>query len=234
MPAEREETSREETDRDTAGHRRPCWSHSQDWPESRSPDPDGDESDHTDRSLELREALTFGGIKDHLERFQAFADISDGNRASGFPGFDLSADYVARKLDNYNWRVRRQPFDFDVFIQDLVPSVFEQTAPDPATYVENELSNEGFSTMEYSGSGDVTAELVAVDLTLPPDPEPSSDSGCEAEDFTGLAGNDGADAARHLRLRRQGAERHRGGSRRGGDLQRGPAGAHGRDLRHPR
>ena len=140
-----------------------------------------DETDHTDRSLELREALTFGGIKEHLERLQAFADISDGNRASGFDGFDLSADYVARKLERYGWRVRRQPFAFDVFIQ-RAPSVFEQTAPEAATYVENEE----YSTMEYSGSGEVTAELVAVDLKLPPTPEPSSTSGCEPSDFTGL------------------------------------------------
>ena len=40
--------------------------------------------------------------------------------------------------------------------------------------------------MEYSGSGDVTAEVVAVDLTLPPTPEPSSTSGCEASDFDGV------------------------------------------------
>ena len=40
--------------------------------------------------------------------------------------------------------------------------------------------------MDYSGSGDVTANLQAVDLTLPPTPEPSSTSGCEASDFAGF------------------------------------------------
>ena len=40
--------------------------------------------------------------------------------------------------------------------------------------------------MQYSGSGDVTARIQAVDLTLPPTPEPSSTSGCEASDFAGF------------------------------------------------
>ena len=38
--------------------------------------------------------------------------------------------------------------------------------------------------MEFSGSGDVTAELDAIDLVIPPGAEAStSNSGCEAEDF---------------------------------------------------
>ena len=42
--------------------------------------------------------------------------------------------------------------------------------------------------MDYSGSAPegVTGTLVAVDLVLPPDPEPSSTSGCEASDFDGF------------------------------------------------
>ena len=41
--------------------------------------------------------------------------------------------------------------------------------------------------MEYSGSGDVTAAVTAVDVMLPPGSEPSSSSsGCEPEDFAGF------------------------------------------------
>ena len=41
--------------------------------------------------------------------------------------------------------------------------------------------------MEYSGSGDVTAAVTAVDVMLPPGSEPSSsNSGCEAADFAGF------------------------------------------------
>jgi Zn-dependent M28 family amino/carboxypeptidase len=40
--------------------------------------------------------------------------------------------------------------------------------------------------MSYSGSGDVTAELTAVDLILPPPGPGATTSGCEASDFTGF------------------------------------------------
>lgn len=132
-------------------------------------------------SKQLRKALTVDGISTHLKKFERFADANGGNRASGFPGFEASARYVERKLDKAGWDVDTQKFEFDVFFQDA-PSIFEQTAPTPTTYVEDT----DFATMAFSGSGEVTAELVAVDLTLPPSAEPSSTSGCEATDFTGL------------------------------------------------
>ncbi len=134
-----------------------------------------------DGSSKLRRALTVDGITARLERLQQIADENDGTRAAGFPGFDASADYVAATMDRAGWRVSRQPFDFDVFFQDA-PSVFEQVSPDAETYVEDT----DYSTMEFSGSGEVNAELVAVDLTLPPSAEPSSNSGCEPEDFNGV------------------------------------------------
>ena len=40
--------------------------------------------------------------------------------------------------------------------------------------------------MQYSGSGDVTAETQGVDLVLPPGAENTSTSGCEAADFAGF------------------------------------------------
>ncbi len=132
-------------------------------------------------SEELRKALTVDRIGKHLERFQAIADANGGNRAAGFSGFDASADYVAKTLDRADWRVSRQAFDFDVFFQDE-PTVFEQVSPTAETYVEDT----DYATTEFSGSGEVTAELVAVELTLPPTEEPSSSSGCEPADFNGL------------------------------------------------
>ena len=86
---------------------------------------------------------------------------------------------MADELEELRLGRRAQKFDFDAFFEDA-PTVFEQTAPTPTTYVEDT----DYSTMEFSGSGDVTAELVAVDLTLPPPAEPSSTSGCEAPTST--------------------------------------------------
>ena len=54
-----------------------------------------------------------------------------------------------------------QAFDFPFFEQ-LEDSVFEQTAPTPTTYVEDT----DYGLMTYSGSGDVTAPVEAVDLDL--------------------------------------------------------------------
>ncbi len=134
-----------------------------------------------DGSAKLRKALTLDGITDRLDDLQAIADANGGNRAAGFPGFDASADYVADTLDDAGWEVTRQPFDFFVFFVDE-PSEFDQVSPDPTTYTEPEE----FITMDFSGSGETTANLVAVDLTMPPTPAPSSTSGCEDADFTGF------------------------------------------------
>ncbi len=60
----------------------------------------------------------------------------------------------------------------------------QQTSPTPTTYV----FGTDFFTMVLSGSGDVTAHLTPVDVTIPP--PGGSTSGCEAADFAGFpAGN---------------------------------------------
>ena len=61
--------------------------------------------------------------------------------------------------------------------------VLEETSPTPTvfTYLTDYLQMTG------TNFGDVTAQLFAVDLVLPPGPVPSSDtSGCEAADFAGF------------------------------------------------
>ncbi len=134
----------------------------------------------------LRKAVTVEGVRAHQQVLQTIADAaaSGGNRASGTPGYDKSAAYVARRAAAAGFDVTIQPFEFP-FFQELAPAVLQQIAP---TFVEYEnLGLNGFATMEYSGSGDVTALTQAVDLVLPPGAEPStSTSGCEAEDFAGF------------------------------------------------
>ncbi|MCB0864752.1 MAG: M20/M25/M40 family metallo-hydrolase [Solirubrobacterales bacterium] len=129
----------------------------------------------------LRGSVKTNGVFQHLKALQEIADENDGTRAAGRHGYKESASYVAKTMKGYGWDVSREKFDFDAFFEDA-PSTFERVSPNPKVYTEDTE----FSTMEFSGSGDVTAELVAVDLTLPPSPEPSSSSGCEASDFTGL------------------------------------------------
>jgi Zn-dependent M28 family amino/carboxypeptidase len=144
--------------------------------------PKADKSDKV--ATKLANAVTVSGIMRHERAFANIAERNGGTRVSGSPGFDRSRDYVVGQLQSAGWTVNVQPFEFPYY-QPLAPSTFERTAPDQHTYAGDE-----FATMDYSGSGDVTANLQAVDLTLPPTPAPSSTSGCEAEDFAGFtAGN---------------------------------------------
>ena len=137
-------------------------------------------------TAELREAVTADAIMDHLAELQEIADANGDTRASGTPGYNLSVDYIEELLLAAGYEVTRQDFFFNSF-RELSEPVFERVSPDPEVYVPGE----DFFTASYSGSGDVTAPLQAVDLVLPPGPTAStSTSGCEPEDFTGfVAGN---------------------------------------------
>lgn len=125
----------------------------------------------------LERAVTVWGIKDHLRAFQSFANASGGTRVDGTPGFEKSVAYVAKKAKKAGLKVSVQPFTFDRFTE-TAPPVFERTAPTTQTYVEGTE----FATMEYSGSGDVTGNLVPTnDILIPA--VGGSTSGCEAADF---------------------------------------------------
>ncbi len=129
----------------------------------------------------LANAVTVQGIMRHERALANIAERNGGTRASGTRGFEKSRDYVAGQLEGAGYDVTVQPFEFP-FFQELAPSMFERTAPTARTYTD-----EDFATMEYSGSGDVTGNVVPVDVVLPPGPEPSSNtSGCEDADFTGF------------------------------------------------
>ncbi|HET9858623.1 MAG TPA: M20/M25/M40 family metallo-hydrolase [Nocardioidaceae bacterium] len=135
----------------------------------------------TDTS-ELREAVSAEGVFEHIQRFQEIADANGGTRASGTPGYDASADYVAGLLEVAGYDVTSQEFEFP-FFQELSTPEFERISPDPRPYVHEEE----FITMDYSGSGDVTALVQAVDLVLPPGAAANtSTSGCEMADFDGF------------------------------------------------
>ena len=123
----------------------------------------------------LTNGVTVNGIMQHERKFQQIANDNDGTRASGTPGFDASADYVARKLRQAGYDVRRQTFTFP-FFRELSPATLTQLTP-----TEQELETAIF---EYSGSGDVAGAVIPTnDLVIPATPEPSSTSGCEASDF---------------------------------------------------
>ncbi|WP_275540804.1 MULTISPECIES: M28 family metallopeptidase [unclassified Micromonospora] len=123
----------------------------------------------------LTKAVTVKGVITHLDRFQAIADANDGTRASGTPGYDASADYVAKLLKKAGYQVTRQQFDF-AFYEEFGSS-FAQVAPNATDYAEGV----DYELMDYSGDGVGQGQVVAVDLSLTP--PRASTSGCEASDF---------------------------------------------------
>ena len=130
----------------------------------------------------LVKKVTGQNAKKHMVALQAIADQNGGNRAAGTKGYDLSAGYVALRLGLAGYKVTLDPINFVESWVENSPPVLNQVSPTAKTYV----SNSEFFTFQPSPAGDVTAQVQAVDLTLPPAPAPSSTSGCETSDFAGF------------------------------------------------
>jgi Zn-dependent M28 family amino/carboxypeptidase len=128
---------------------------------------------------------------EHLEAFQSFADASGGTRASGTPGYDASASYVADTLAAVGFSIERQVFDFSLFTE-LSSSLTVDGADVPT------------QTFEYSGSGTVAdGNVVPVDLDL--GLGNTSTSGCETEDFDDLEAAGAFDGDSDIALLQRGA-----------------------------
>lgn len=139
--------------------------------------------DETGRSEDssVPEAMSTSGTIDHLTALAAIAAEHSGSRHAGSSGYDASAAYVVERLEDAGYEVVRDTFSFERF-EELSPSLLEIV--DGAAY----SVDEDFSTMTYSGAGDVTAPIEAVDVTIPPDAQSNtSTSGCESSDFDSFA-----------------------------------------------
>jgi hypothetical protein len=115
-------------------------------------------------SSALRNAVTLAGIREHLAAFQAVAPANGGDRLAGTAGYDESADHVFDRLVAAGYSPVRQQFDF-AFFQELAPPALERVSPDPAAFTEET----DCLTQQYSGSGNVTADVVPTnDIVIPP------------------------------------------------------------------
>lgn len=122
----------------------------------------------------LTKAVTVNGQLKTLRQLQVIANRNEGTRASGLPGYDQSADYVAKELRRAGYKVKKQTFTF-AFSRDLEPATLAQVTP-----VAKDIETAAF---DYSGSGDVTGPVTAINLTIPPGEAGTAPSGCEAADF---------------------------------------------------
>jgi len=136
-------------------------------------------------STQLRNAVTIAGIKGHLAQFQDFAedsiaDVGHATRVDDTVGFTESVQYVKQQAEAAGYQVTVQNFTFDRF-EETAPPVLERVSPSSHTYTPDT----DFITMEYSGSGNVTAPLAAAGGIVIPSPGGST-SGCAASDFAGF------------------------------------------------
>lgn len=131
----------------------------------------------------LLECVRVEGVRKHQAALQKIADANDGNRFSGFSGYDASVDYVVDTLRAAGYDPVVQNFNYLAF-EVAGPSSLQQTQPNQITYTEGT----DFEPVTQSDPGDVTASVTPVDLQL--GLGNASTSGCEPSDFNGFpAGN---------------------------------------------
>ena len=118
-----------------------------------------------DNFKKLLECVQLEGVREHQAAFQAIADANGGTRAAGTPGYNESVDYVVEQMTAAGYNVTRNSFPF-VF---LPPASLQQLTPVNAMYATGAFTG--------SGSGDVTAAVVPVDINLVP--PRANTSGCD-------------------------------------------------------
>jgi hypothetical protein len=119
----------------------------------------------------LARAVTAAGLRAHLRAFQAIATRNGGTRLAGTRGYDQSVAYVARRLREAGYRPRMRSFSF-LLSRETRPPQLARVAPASTTY----RRGRDFLTLHYSGSGTLTAPVVAADFG-------SEASGCERSSF---------------------------------------------------
>jgi Zn-dependent M28 family amino/carboxypeptidase len=131
----------------------------------------------------LLKCITAEGVLEHQEAFQAIADANEdpyypGTRAAGTDGYANSVEYVAGLVEDAGWEVTLDPVE----ITFTFPAILSQLTPVQADYETG--------TFTGSGDGEVTGNVIPVDLALGTSAWPTapadSTSGCEADDFAGL------------------------------------------------
>lgn len=127
----------------------------------------------------LQDAVTVDGVMGHLEALQDVADENGGNRFSGSPGHEKSADYVGDVLAEAGYEVSYDRFDVTVY-DEASPAVLEQVVPEVTTF---EPSRD-YSAFTFSPSGEVTAAVTSVGAGL------EGTGGCEDVAFDGFPEGD--------------------------------------------
>jgi hypothetical protein len=113
--------------------------------------------------------ITGSELEQHLSALQEIADQHGGIRAAGTPGYDASAEYVAKRLREAHWRVQLQPVRFPYFeLRSASLSVGGRTL----------RRARDFQVLSYSGAGRASGRLRRLL------------GGCASEEYFGLGPRD--------------------------------------------
>ncbi|MDT0141636.1 M28 family peptidase [Microbacterium sp. PRC9] len=121
----------------------------------------------------LLSCVTVDGVLEHEQALQTIASANGGTRAAGTAGYTASVEYVVDTLKAAGWNVELDEFPFTF----VPPPVLEQLTPVAAGY--------GSGTFTGTGYGEVTGNVIPVDIVLTPPRDPVT-SACDASDFVGL------------------------------------------------
>jgi hypothetical protein len=129
----------------------------------------------------LVECINTDDLWQHMQAFEKIAQDNPGpdghpSRNSGEPGYKASADYVANLMKQAGYKVTIQPYTFDYFAYQGVPSMSENS-PIAHDYQLVAEWNPGRS------QGSTTADLKPAGGILIPSPGGST-SGCDPSDFS--------------------------------------------------
>ena len=149
------------------------------------------EHSNNNTSKKLREAVTVPGILEHETAFEGIAALAGGNRLSGAPGYDASAQYVADRAEAAGLEVSRQEFDYELnLLADFTAPVLSIVSGGPThdfvPGIAGALFGGDFGSMYASPSGDLTRPVWAADLDLDPATAATNTSGCQAADYAGM------------------------------------------------
>ncbi len=130
------------------------------------------------QALPVPPYVSEAGLNQHILSLMAIASEHNNNRAIGTSGYEASVTYVANYLEEAGYDVTFQEFPYETY-EFLGDPELEQIDSD--TNLEFETD---FVMLGYSGTGDATGVIQAIDLQIPPSEERNtSTSGCEPEDF---------------------------------------------------
>ncbi|MGD8200051.1 M28 family peptidase [Ornithinimicrobium sp. W1679] len=137
----------------------------------------GENNGNPNTSKKITQAVDVENVWTHLEEFQEIADENGGNRASGLPGYEASAEYVEQVLQDAGYETERHDFsyprtrtlaeDLTVGGEDVAVIAMSYSPSTPDGGVTGPLAAptvdpQGCDAAAYGEGGDLTGQIAIV------------------------------------------------------------------------